>query len=191
MGNNELSSKNRPKTTSPEGASRRVARKPIHIHEDVAYYVIRTEPRCERRVTNGLRERGLPYYYPTLVHDVVKKGKRDRRESAALPSYIFVGLDKASPAFGAIHDTDGVASLLTVEGKPFPVPASALKALEFECCKGARPPEQGDQMKVVAGPFVGFVAEIKAVMSSDRVKVLIAMFGNIPVEMPVENLQAA
>ena len=173
---------------------RRKARKQIHIHDDLDYYVIRSNIKCERRVAMGLRELGMDYYLPTIVVETVRRGKKQRNEKAALSRYLFVGMNRRLPAFGTVRNVEGVESLLGWEGKPQSVPAGILRAMEAELCKGD--PDAGlmigQNFVVASGTLQGFLAAVTAALSSDRVRAEVEMFGGkVSVEMPVGNLRAA
>lgn len=188
-----MSRKKTPPVQVP-GVERRKARKPIHIHDDLDYYVIRSNIKCERRVAMGLRELGMEYYFPTIVVETVRRGKKQRNERAALSRYLFVGLNKQFPAFGKAREVEGVESLLGVEGKPQSVPAGILSAMEAELCKGDPEPATmiGQKFIVANGTLQGFLAAVTAALSSDRVRAEVEMFGGkATVEIPVASLRAA
>lgn len=186
--------RNRKETKPVEGTRKQIAKKPVHIHPELAYYVIQTKPNRERQVTDDLRRIGLPYYYPRLLFEIVRRGKKDRIERGLFPGYVFVGLDPVSPPLGRIHSVQGVSSLVGVDGKPFPVPTAALMRWEAYCCEGAKeavPIVVGDFYRITEGVMDGFMAQVVAVMSGDRVRAMVELFGGrTAVELPTEALAA-
>lgn len=204
-------SKQRRRNSSPADApavERKKARKPIHIHADLDYYVVKTNIKCERRVTNGLRDLGIAYYYPNIVVERITKQKKIREERPAFPSYVLVGLPKHNAPFGLVRTVDGVECFLTapvavevagasyMEQRPFPVPTPLLLAWE-DHLSGIGPPSPdlliGRTFKIGSGStLAGFMATVLATISDDRVRAEVQMFARrMSVDIPVGDLEAA
>lgn len=186
--------RSRKETRPVEGTRRQVAKKPVMIHDHLAYYVIQTAPRQERKVTDELRRLGMDYYFPRLLFDVVRRGKKVRTEEPLFSGYVFVGLDPVSPPLGRLHSVQGVTALVGVDGKPFPVHTAILMRWEGYCCQGAKEPTPivvGQRYAITEGVMSGLWAEVVAVMSSERVRAMVPIFGGrTAVELPTEALAA-
>lgn len=180
---------------------RRRARQPKEIDPSLAWYAVRTNIRCEHRARVGLFALGLATYLPTDLVERIRRGRKREFEPCAMPRYLFVGFPPDDLAFGAVRGVDGVESIVGINGKPYPIPARVLQAIEAELCKGYATAKLEGRYRIAEGPFTNSPALVMGHGDDDMVRVLIDIFGRtsalslhisqLDVENPLENAEAA
>jgi transcription antitermination factor NusG len=109
-------------------------------HTDKGWFVIQTNPQCEKKADGELRRAGLRVYLPKRSYEV--KDRRNHKETTVrwrplLIGYLFVRfpdhlIDRwGNPPFGMIRDCQGVKGFVKVanevgEWEPFAVPDKAV-----------------------------------------------------------------
>lgn len=151
---------------------------------DNDWLIVRTNPRCERRVIFGLKDLGITAYLPCEVKWKRSRLKKVRIKEPLFPGYLFVGLrtngDGAHERLYEVRCTDGVASLVlgtcgtlaAVSGQEI----SALMAHEAAGDFDHTPPERsafkvGQAVKIVRGKFQGVLATVIAASDNDQVRI--------------------
>lgn len=151
---------------------------------DNDWLIVRTNPRCERRVVYGLRDQKIPAYLPCEVKWKRSRLKKLRVKHPLFPGYLFVGLrtndDGAYERLHEVRATDGVSGMVMgVGGSLAAVSGGAVAQLleqELAGAFDATPPERspfkvGQSVKIVRGKFQGIVAKIVATADNDQVRI--------------------
>lgn len=162
-----------------------------HTHrplEACDWYLVWTNPRCEERAMAGMLAKGLAVYRPMVTKVRAKKANRPRVEVEVgmFTRYLFAGLDRArGQCFGDVRSCDGVEGLVSfdADGAPLAVPLGDLKRVVAYAASGAAARKDapavsfklGEMVRIVAGPFEGFQAEVCAY--SRRKREVTAEFG--------------
>lgn len=168
----------------------------IDASERQRWFVIQSNPKCEDRAADRIGRVGAETYTPKQT----LWGKRDRRTRKMprlirnlLPGYLFALLPEVG-AFDAIRRCDGVSRIIGHDEVPQAIPDRWVDALrsreergEFDKTKRRRGfradgpfPEWvfvGAVVRVMAGPFQGFLAMVVEAVQVGRVKVEVAIFG--------------
>lgn len=189
----------------------RVPRPRVEIDRGLAWFVIWTAARAERRVESALRDAGLATYAPVETIRAVKRGRVVEDERLAIGRYLFVGLHGAHPQWDAVHDAlegpfgwwgmPGLPALGRVlksrDGTALRVPAGALQGL----CDGLSlfGLEDTSQARLPVGGAViarkGILAGFRGIVESSddyRVRALLDVFGRkTRVEFSHDQLEAA
>ncbi|PTW62054.1 transcription antitermination factor NusG [Breoghania corrubedonensis] len=98
------------------------------------WYVIQSNPRCERRAIVSLAEAGIEAFCP--MQRVRRKrvicGKRRTKdiEMPLFSGYVFVAFPADDLAFGAARKCDGVAQFIAAHGRPVEIRADRVEALQ-------------------------------------------------------------
>ncbi len=135
----------------------------------MAWYVLYTKPRNEKKVTSLLAERGVEVYCPQ--REVIKQWS-DRKKKVVEPvftSYIFVSLDNYKEEATEILETPGAVRFLWWAGKPGVVRREEIKAIRdfLDAYKNAEITveiKEGEKVTVMEGPFKdtkGVVTKVK------------------------------
>lgn len=147
------------------------------------WYGFYTHANAERKALEGITEAKYQAFVPFERRKIRKVNRRPREYEAALfPRYGFVEFDINDPEWGAIVDADGVVDLLRSNGVPIAVPGNVIEGLMLAANMGlfdrTKPYKEGMEVEVTSGPFAGFIGKIRKVRSSERVEVLLSLFGS-------------
>ncbi len=179
------------------------------------WYVVRTVSGQERKVKNYLENEIVRQKLEEFIPQVLipsekvmemRSGKKRVRERNFFPGYVMVSADLShGEAFHTINSIPGVIGFLgSNDGgpskKPIPLRPSEVNRIlgkveevEDEEVKLETPYMVGEEVKVMDGPFSGFIGNIEEVFEErKKLKVMVKIFGrNTPVElnyMQVEKL---
>lgn len=189
------------------------------IDLEKAWFVVRTNIKCEGKAANNIRLAGFDYYCPYMREE--KKHRRTNvvtvTERPLMPRYLFVGFKQNAKHFGFVRACEGVERLLEVDGTPVPVPAKAVEEIflaeidmRFDDTKEARvyrkeeertlkltmskrfPPKRKVFISDPKSAFADLSAIVEEVTKSGSVRVLLDLFGRLtPVEFEGRQLSAA
>lgn len=154
------------------------------------WYAVQTNPLCERRAESGLREHGFTVFLP--VETKWKRSRAKARERVNHPlftGYLFVGLGPWQSLYH-VRQIDGVRGLvLTTDGTPAEInplvidgrevhPVYDLQARqlagEFDHTPAKRSAfSQGDDARILAGPFKGHVGQMLSADDHGRVSLML------------------
>jgi transcriptional antiterminator RfaH len=162
---------------------------------DAAWYVIATEPAKEYRVRDRLDREGWSVWLPECV--VMRQHKRfaaglSRHKGPLFPGYLFVSLDLSAARWRVLEDEDhrevGIARLLRLDDRPRSLPKPEIDrlrllveedggALIIKAGRLRRTLVQGEVVRVIDGPFIGFNALYQSDEAKDRINILLDLFG--------------
>lgn len=174
-----------------------------------AWYVVMTNPRCEKRAQSGLVDKGFAVYLPQYRLEKIRKDVRTLVDRNLFPRYLFVQAPYGS--WPRITSTDGVQALVRdcgLTGRPMSVSDKAIGALldrqndgAFDCmlnadkqpkgrAKKIKPPfSKGENVKVTRGPFASFFATVERAIAGHTVDLLVHIFGRpTPVTMDIADV---
>jgi transcriptional antiterminator RfaH len=152
------------------------------------WYAINTNPRCEDMVYSLLNQEGFQAFLPKI------KNKQDLIEPL-FPGYLFISLDVGLSNWVKIKYLHGVRRILSLGGKPMPVPESIIATIDQSLKDGnysrrALSLKAGDRIRFTRGPFEGleglFTGEVSG---KERVKVLLRAINNYSFTVEVEATQ--
>ncbi|MBV8165225.1 MAG: hypothetical protein JO021_00440 [Alphaproteobacteria bacterium] len=165
------------------------------------WHLITTEPQRERYAAGELGHEGFFTYLP-LVLEPVRRGRRtilDRRP--LFPGYVFTAFDVADAArWGKIQRTKGCVAPVRIAGA-----LAALTSAQYDALRALEDPDgvirlaqpvpvrlhAGEQVRVNAGPWSGFLGKVLATKGGERVRLLL---GALEIEMAsrmVDRVKAA
>ncbi|MGE5591559.1 MAG: transcription termination/antitermination protein NusG [Bacillota bacterium] len=118
----------------------------------------------------------------------IKDGKRKVSKKKVFPGYVLVEMLMNDESWYVVRNTPGVTGFVGSGSKPIPLQEPEVKGILRQMgLDEARPKadfEVGQSLKVVNGPFAGFVGVVDEVLADKgKLKVLVSMFGR---ETPVE-----
>jgi transcriptional antiterminator NusG len=177
---------------------------------DPKWYVIRAVSGKERKVreyleheikVNKLEEFVPQVIIPSEKVMEMRNGKKRVRERQFFPGYIIVSADlKNGEVLHMINNVPNVIGFLSAKGTstarsqepPVPLRESEINRIlgrvdeaEEEDIKMETPYIEGEEVKVMDGPFSGFIGNIEEIFEERRkLKVMVKIFGrNTPVEL--------
>jgi transcription antitermination factor NusG len=153
-----------------------------------SWYVVYTNPNCERRAVFSLMCKGFKTFYPQTRRYVRSGRVRRISERALFTRYLFV-LVEPGQVRAEIRNCDGVQGIVCGAGDSAAViPADTIETLMEaemngafdETTKGLAPPTPTQELRTVMNGKLGDLASrIKAARSDDRLSVVLAEAGLI------------
>ena len=93
------------------------------LTDEKNWFLVRCKSKQEQRASINLANQLITSYYPTV--DVIKmvRGKKQTKQEALFPGYLFVHLDISSFLASKVKNTLGVYGFVNFAGKPQLVPS--------------------------------------------------------------------
>lgn len=180
----------------------------------MAWYVVRTNIKCEDKAERNLRRSGFSVYSPLARIERFNKRRKVwiETELPLMPRYLFVEVAGQVPWF-ILRACEGVESVLGVEGRPCRLTDHDEKALRevmeaeadlrFDTTRAAKIRRgeigknkrdnvrmkfpAGSSVRITDGPFNQFIAEVTDVTAKGKLQALVRVFGNLtPIEIPAK-----
>lgn len=122
------------------------------------WYAIYTRPRFERKVAEGIEEKGIKSFMPSRTVERVWSDRRKLIAEPLFPSYVFVYAD-AKERYHSL-ETRGAIRMVAFDGRPSRIPEDQIAAVEKIVKYGFDPqPHQylsyGDEVEVMSGSLTG------------------------------------
>lgn len=157
------------------------------MQEEAKWYVIHTYSGYENMVkdslerlveNNGLSERIFEIKIPLEQTVEEKNGKQKVIMRKRFPCYVFVKITYANDLWYLITSTRGVTGFVGPNGRPIPLQDDEVKKMQLETKVAESNLSVGDDVKVVAGPFEGFIGKITQLENENqKALVSVSMFG--------------
>jgi len=166
------------------------------------WYIIQTNPNCEKKAVGELRRAGVRVYLPKRAERKVNKRTKavTIRRRPAYTGYLFIRFPdhlydmRGVPPFGLARRCQGVKEFLRAmnvvgEWEPFAIPHRIVAAImrlqrqrNFDDEKTrqgymARTYSKGKQMRVSDGPFTSFIATIERLNHDSSVTAFVNILG--------------
>ncbi|MBI3979893.1 MAG: hypothetical protein HY331_17095 [Chloroflexi bacterium] len=167
------------------------------------WYVLKTKPRAERLVADGLAGHAFVTYLPLIPHSQ-SPWRRSRRCAGGadplFPGYVFAQLDLASPEWIRARSYPGVSYILNQDGCPVPLPAAIVETIRERTDQswsrakaGSSPFQRGERVRIVEGPLAGLEAIFDRRLSGrERCQVLLTLVHRlVPAALPFAALEKA
>lgn len=154
------------------------------------WYAVRTATRRERQALAALSERGFTAFLPMETRIRQTSFTREVVDTPLFPGYMFVLCREED--FRPILDVEGVHAFVCQsradgEPTPAPFPAAAILGLQIEERSGMFDrtrkkkipyrPKKGEKVKITAGTWMGFIAEVLNTPRGQRAHVMVEAFG--------------
>jgi transcriptional antiterminator NusG len=192
---------------APEPSEEPVEAPPVAVRSDLSWYVVQTYSGFETRVQQSLEERikaaGIHDKVPQVMvpsEEVleIKSGKKRKSSRKFFPGYVLVQADMTDEVWHLIKDVPKVTGFVGGR-RPQPLEPDEVGSLLYQLETGVRPPRAtadfsvGDKVRIIEGPFSGFVASVDEVIESQsKLKVMVTIFGrSTPVELGFLQVEAA
>jgi transcriptional antiterminator RfaH len=172
---------------------------PPETFDNLTWFVVVCNPKCERRAQLGLRRAGYQTYLPQTKRWVVHARKKEERENPLFPRYLFIGI-RSDQDFWRMQGVHGVEGIVRNDSRPVQIPGNALARLlereqagEFDFTKLPDIGPQyapGEQVRLSAGALTHIQGHVVSMLSKGRVEVLISFMGRASkVKMQAAELQ--
>lgn len=159
------------------------------------WFLLQFKSNSHHKAVKNLNQQGFDTFLP--IHDVtVSVNSRFRNITKPLFSgYMFVSFNKTNTQWNKINSTYGVSRLITYNSELRSVPADLINNLRNRCDLSGKllPAEklrEGDQVKVLNGPFTNFVAVVETLEADQRTWILLDLMGRkTKIKTYINNLQ--
>ena len=175
--------------------------------EEKAWYIIASYAGMEDSALNNLKRRVKSmnmeeYFFNFLIPEEVhyekkKNGEQKEIRTKIFPGYIYIEMIVTDETWYMVRNTPNVTGFLGSSGggtKPVPIPEFEMRPILERCGMVSENPfdhEVGDNVKVISGPFTGFVGKIDTIdLEKRQVKVLIDFFGrSTPTDLDFNDIE--
>jgi transcriptional antiterminator NusG len=165
---------------------------------EARWYILHTYSGQEARVAKILQQRiqslrledkFFEILIPTEERMKIRAGKRFTKEEMLFPGYVFVKMILGDNSWAAARGSEGVTGFVGSGDQPTPVTEREIKAIETYLA--AEKPKYtikfsvGEAVKIVDGPFSGFLGTIDNIdKERGKLRVMVSVFSReIPVEL--------
>ena len=150
---------------------------------ELLWYCVKARPKQEGVATRLLRqELGLEVFCPKIRFKRARSTGVAWVQEAMVPGYIFARFIYAE-LYRRVAATSGVAKTLSFGGRPCVLEESIISDLRLHVGDGelveiASDIKEGEEVRVVEGPFLGIRALVTRILPArDRVAILLSMLG--------------
>ena len=146
------------------------------------WFIVQIKPNSADKAERNLKQQGLKTFFPTL-NVTSRNSKRFVNKTMPLfPGYMFVAFNPIEMIWSKINNTYGVSRILTFNGKPEEVPFDLILAIKTKYDQNNKflhsdSLKKGEKLKIIEGPFSGFIGTIDNVDSNKRAWVLLTLMG--------------
>ncbi|MDD3679329.1 MAG: transcription termination/antitermination protein NusG [Candidatus Shapirobacteria bacterium] len=166
-------------------------------HPNAKWYILHTYSGQEARVAKILQQRiqslkledkFFEVLIPTEERMKIRSGKRFTKEEMLFPGYIFIKMVFDDNSWAAARGSEGVTGFVGAGDQPIPVTEREIKVIKnylaTEKPKYTVKFTVGEAVKIVDGPFSGFLGTIDNIdKERGKLRVMVSIFGR---ETPVE-----
>jgi transcriptional antiterminator RfaH len=159
------------------------------------WFILQFKPNSHIQAVKNLNRQGFKTFLPLCNITSRKSSSFINTSQPLFPGYMFVKFDRSESEWHKINNTYGVSRLVTFNSILKPIPTKAVNILMKRCdLSGKILPvkklEEGDQVKILKGPFANFIATIEKYETAHRIWVLMDLMGRkTKIETPSEDLQ--
>ena len=141
------------------------------------WFILQFKPNSHHLAAKNLNRQGFETFLP--LHDTTsRKLSRFINTSKPLfPGYMFIKFDRAESQWHKINNTYGVSRLITIDSLLKSIPTKFVDSLmkRYDSSGKLLPIQklkEGDRVKILKGPFAGFIASVETFESEQRIWIL-------------------
>ena len=146
------------------------------------WFILQFKSNSHHLAAKNLTRQGFETFLP--LHDTTSR-KLSRFISTSkplFPGYMFIKFDRAESQWHKINNTYGVSHLITFDSLLKSIPTKFVDSLmkRYDLSGKLLPIQklkEGDQVKILKGPFANFIASVETYESEQRIWVLMDLMG--------------
>lgn len=142
----------------------------------MTWYVLQHKSMQGDRAVQHLQNQEVVCFYPKIVVDKIRAGKRSKKLEALFPGYIFINLEQSDPMWAKLRSTRGIMRVVSFANKPAAIQDDVIQhikdGLHTVAEQGGIKP--GQSVQLGEGPFRGISAIFQAYDGEERAIVLIS-----------------
>ena len=153
------------------------------------WFVAHTLPKSEWKAELHLGAQGFRTFQPQIRKTIRHARQLKTVRAPLFPRYLFVILDLERDRWLSVRSTVGVSSLFSNrDGRPVAVPIGIVESLinrtDDSLTRLDNDLVKGQQVRILAGPFVDFIGTLDRLNAAGRVRVLLQLMGTaVPVAL--------
>lgn len=158
------------------------------------WYVVHTYSGHEKKVkvniekmveNRGMQDLIVDIIVPTEERVEMKNGQRQVKTRKMFPGYVLIKMIVTNETWYLVRNTQGVTGFVGHGSDPIPLTTEEIGRMGIEKVYIDLDVEVGDTVRVISGPFEGFMAVVEEINKEKQVlKVKVSMFGrDTPVEL--------
>ena len=146
------------------------------------WFILQFKPNSHHQAEKNLNRQGFETFLP--FHDISsQRSSRFINTSRPLfPGYMFIRFDRTEPDWHKINNTYGVSRLITFNSTVKSIPSRFVDSLmkrydlsgKFLAIQKLK---EGDQVRVLTGPFANFIATVETYEADHRIWILMDLMG--------------
>jgi transcriptional antiterminator RfaH len=146
------------------------------------WYILQHKPNAHHQAVRHLNQQGFKTFLPLHYASLRRVNRFTNVKQPLFPGYMFIAFDKVNCQWGKINNTYGVSRLITFNSNLKSIPTEAINNLIKRCdFSGVLLPEKkfnnGDEVKVMKGPFANFIATVERYETEQRIWILMDLLG--------------
>ncbi len=193
--------------SSEDGGNDGEAKEPVHgSGEDFKWYIAKTLTGQENKIQRALKDRIVNFKQTEFFADILvpeetvvtnANGKKRTIKKKFFPGYILIKMVMNKKTWHLVKDTDKVTGFVggTLDN-PAAISSEEANYMLGQVEDGVKKPRtsidftEGEEVKVIEGPFASFVGTIEAVNEKGKVRVNVSIFGRpTPVELDFTQIE--
>lgn len=201
--------------TTEEEAVEVAAPEPVVLKEDgfaegvgpeFKWYIAKTLTGQENKIAKTLRERIINHKLGEFFAEILvpeesvtshANGKKRTIKKKFFPGYILLKMSMTDKTWHLVNATDKITGFVGgTSTRPQPISDEEAAYMTNQSDEGVKRTRtsvnfsEGDQVKVIEGPFASFVGTIEAVNEKGKIKVNVSIFGRpTPVELDYSQVE--
>jgi transcription elongation factor/antiterminator RfaH len=162
----------------------------LALQDQERWYVVHTQPQREVQAAQQLENQDYRVFLPRFFKSRRHARKFETVLAPLFPRYMFIVLNLGRDRWRSVNGTYGVDRLLMRSGEPEPVPLGLVEQLAGaadanDAVRFSMGLQQGQTIRVTAGPFAELIGKLESLDDQGRVRVLLEiMGGTVPVLLP-------
>lgn len=194
------------KAKSSAGEEKIVEKRKLSTHPDLKWYVVHTYSGYEQKARKALEDRAKSKKLDNLLGEILipsenvlemVKGKKKAITKKFFPGYILIQIVLTPETWHLVRGTPRVTGFVGGSENPTAIPEEEVTKLTKQITEGtlkSKPRinfDEGDQIRVVEGPFANFSGVVEDVKpDKGKVRVLVSIFGrSTPVELDFSQVE--
>ncbi|MCR4804751.1 MAG: transcription termination/antitermination protein NusG [Clostridia bacterium] len=173
----------------PAGFLRRSKEPKWYVVHTYSGHENKVKVNLEKLVENrGMQDLVLQVIVPTET--VYDRDSGKSKERKVFPGYVIVKMIVTNESWYLVRNTQGVTGFVGQGSEPIPLTDEEVRRLGIEKTVIVMDIQPGDSVKVITGPFKGFVASVEEVNADKQtIKAKVDMFGrSTPVELEYDQV---
>ncbi|NLV69320.1 MAG: transcription termination/antitermination factor NusG [Clostridiales bacterium] len=155
--------------------------------KDAKWYVVHTYSGHENKVkvnieklveNRGMQDLVLSVIVPTEDRVELKDGQRKIKTRKMFPGYVIVKMIVTNESWYLVRNTQGVTGFVGHGSEPIPLTDEEVRRMGIEKTIIVLDIDVGDTVKVISGPFKGFMSVVEEVnVDKQTLRARVSMFG--------------